>query len=328
MAAIVKLRLTMYLTLAIIFAVAFALVAVILSFLGAGTYAIIGVTVLFFVFQWLASPALMRLMGQLKYIKEDEYPELHRMVDSLAKSAQVPVPKIAISPRKDPNAYVFGRTRNSATLVVHQGLLSMLTDDEMEAVLAHEIGHLKHNDTTVMMMISFLPMLMYMIAQSMFFSGMFGGGGNRNNGAVMMLIGALAFVFYFILQIMMLGLSRMRESYADEYSAVTTRRPQDLASSLLKISASNAVNPVRDDSTAAKSFYLADLHTSKEDVEEIKAHSAELKKLLPNLDIKQFIDETKREAGGPAGFMVKIFSNHPPIYRRVLALAELNKELN
>lgn len=327
MAAIVKLRLTMYITLAIIFAVAFALIAVILSFLGAGLYAIIGVTVLFFLFQWAASPVLMRMLGGLKYIEPSEYPKLHEIVNRLSKQAGVPAPRIAIAPRQDPNAYVFGRSRNSATLVVHQGLLPMLNDNEMEAVLAHEIGHLKHNDTTVMMIISFLPMLMYMLAQNMLFSGLIGGGNNRNNGSALMAIGAVAFIFYFLLQLMMLGLSRMRESYADEYSATTTGSPEHLASSLLKISASNAVNPVKDESSAAKSFYLAGLHTSEQDIAEIKEHSAELKRLLPGLDLKTFIEETKKGNMRGAGIMLNLFSNHPPIYKRVLALAELKKEM-
>ncbi|MDE1868931.1 MAG: M48 family metalloprotease [Candidatus Micrarchaeota archaeon] len=326
MAAIVKLRLTMYLTLAVIFAIAFAIIAAIMFYIGAGLIAIIGITALFFLFQWIASPALMRVMGRLKYIGENEYPKLHDMVNRLAKQAGVPIPKIAIAPRQDPNAYVFGRTRNSATLVVHQGLLPMLNDDEMESVLAHEIGHLRHNDTTVMMMISFLPMLMYMIAQNMLLSGMFGGNSRNNNASVLMLVGAAAFIFYFFLQLMILGLSRMRESYADEYSATTTGKPESLASSLLKISASNAIAPVKSDNTAAKSFYIAGLTTSQEEINQIREHSSELKKLLPNLNLKQFMDEAKKGGTG-AGMMMNLFSNHPPIYKRVLALAELKKEM-
>lgn len=326
MPAIVKLKLTMYLTLAIIFAIAFGIISALMLYIGAGIYAIIGITVLFFLFQWIASPALMRLMGRLKYIDEKEYPKLHEIVNKLAKQAGVPVPRIAIAPRQDPNAYVFGRTRNSATLVVHQGLLPMLNDNEMEAVLAHEIGHLRHNDTTVMMMISFLPMLMYMIAQNMLLSGMLSGGSNRNNGSVLMLVGAAAFVFYFFLQLMILGLSRMRESYADEYSATTTGRPEDLASSLLKISASNAIAPVKSDQSAAKSFYIAGLTTSQEEIAQIREHSAELKSLLPNLNLKQFIEETKK-GNTSVHIMLNLFSNHPPIYKRVLALAELKKEM-
>ncbi|MDE1811018.1 MAG: M48 family metalloprotease [Candidatus Micrarchaeota archaeon] len=319
----------MYITLALIFAIAFGIIYAIMFYVGAGVVVVLPVTVLFFLAQWYLSPVLMKAMGQLKYIEPNEYPKLHDMVSRLATQAGVPVPKIAISPRQDPNAYVFGRTRNSATLVVHQGLLPMLNDAEMESVLAHEIGHLKHNDVTVMMVVSFLPMLMYMIAQSLFFSGMFGGGGgNRsNNAGASALIGVAAFIFYFILQLMILSLSRARESYADEYSAVTTKKPQNLASSLLKIGASSvAAGPQRADPSPAKSMYFADTFTGQNDVDEIKAHEAELKELLPDLNIDRFIKEMQRERGGVRG-VANLFSNHPPIYRRVLDLAEMRKEI-
>ena len=332
MAGIVKLKATMYITLALIFAIAFGIIYAIMLYVGVGIILVIPLTLMFFLAQWYLSPVLMKMMGRLKYIGDDEYPKLHEMVTRLATQANVPVPKIAISPRQDPNAYVFGRTRNSSTLVVHQGLLPMLNDGEMESVLAHEIGHLRHNDVAIMMVVSFLPMLMYMVAQNLFFSGMLGGGGNnRNNAGGAVIIGIAAFALYFVLQLMILSLSRARESYADEYSATTVKKPQNLASSLLKISAYGA-NPAAgrqqgDGNTVAKSMYFASPFTSQDEVEEIRNHEAELKELLPDLNIDTFLKHMQTERSGVHGLMSGLFSNHPPIYRRVLDLAELNKEI-
>ncbi|MDE1833623.1 MAG: M48 family metalloprotease [Candidatus Micrarchaeota archaeon] len=329
MAGLVRLRATMYITLALIFAIAFGIIYAVMAYIGFGILVVLPITFLFFLFQWYLSPVLMGAMSRLKYLEPGERQGLQDTVKRLAEQAGVPVPRVAISPRQDPNAYVFGRTRSSSTLVIHQGLLPMLNDAEMESVLAHEIGHLRHNDVAIMMVVSFLPMLLYIIAQNMIFTGAFGGGrGNSGNAAA---IGWGALVFYFILQLMTLALSRARESFADEYSATTVKKPQNLASSLLKISAYN-VNPpsgVQQQapaSSAAKALYFANPFTSAEEIQEIKNHEADLKELLPDLNIDRFIRQMQGESTG-AHAIANIFSNHPPIWRRVLDLAELNRQM-
>ena len=319
----------MYITLALIFAIAFGIIYAIMAYIGFGLLLVLPITILFFLFQWYLSPVLMGAMSRLKYLEPGERQGLQDTVKRLADQAGVPVPRVAISPRQDPNAYVFGRTRNSSTLVVHQGLLSMLNEGEMESVLAHEIGHLRHNDVAIMMVVSFLPMLLYVVAQNLIFAGAFGGG--RGNSGNLAAIGWGAFIFYFILQLMTLALSRARESFADEYSATTVKRPQNLASSLLKISAYN-VNPpsgVQQASanSASKALYFANPFTSDDEIQEIKNHEAELKELLPDLNIDRFIKQMQGETTGAHALLANMFSNHPPIWRRVLDLAELNRQI-
>ncbi|MDE1856840.1 MAG: M48 family metalloprotease [Candidatus Micrarchaeota archaeon] len=322
----------MYITLALVFAIGFAIIYAILTYLGAGFFPILIFVALFFLAQWYISPDIMKIAARLQYLKPNEHPDLQRMVKELAQQAGVPMPKVAISPSKEPNAYVFGRTRNSATLVVHQGLLPMLNTNELRAVLAHEIGHLRHNDVAVMAIVSFIPMLAYMIAQNLMFSSMFGGmGGNRNNVGYLILIGFLAFVVYMITQLLMLSLSRARESFADEYSADATKSPRDLASSLVKITLQNATAPVSSqsqspESTVARSYYIVDVFGSAKDIEEINEHRAQLQNLLPNLDVSQLVNEAKRKGSSPAGAMLGLFSTHPPTYRRLLDLVELSKK--
>ncbi len=324
-----ELRTKMYVTLILIFAVGFAIIYAIMLYFGAGLYLIIAVAAGFFLLQWYISPEIMKVASKLRYIGKDEYPNLHATVETLAKDAGVPVPKIAIAPYKEPNAFVFGRTRKSATLVVHEGLLQVLNADELKAVLAHEIGHLKHNDVAVMTVVAFVPMLAYIIAQSMFFSSIFGGMDSRNNSAsYLMLFGLLAFVVYIIAQLFMMSLSRTRESYADSYSATYTKHPEYLASSLVKITTSNVgtANAAKD-STVARSFYIVDYFNSDKDIRDIKNHMKEIKDLLPDLDIDKFVQEAKDSKKNVWGLINGAFATHPPAYKRLLDLAREKAEL-
>ncbi len=319
------LRFRMYLTLILSLAIGFGIVYALLLYAGAGFYLIIVIAALFFLFQWYVSPHVMATFSHLRYIKDEEYPQLHKTVEELAAQAGVPVPRIAIAPVKEPNAFVFGRTRKSATLVVHEGLLPLLDANELRAVLAHEIGHLKHNDVVVITMVSFIPLLAYIVAQSLLFTGFFGGG--RNNESYLVLFGLIAFIVYFISELLMLSLSRTRESFADEYSANSTQQPKYLASALLKITASNSANQKPgQDSTVARSLYIMDFFSADKDVSEIKKHAPELERLLPGIDVGALLTSSKQKPSLFGG-LNSLFATHPTTYRRLIDLAQINEQL-
>ena len=319
MSSLIDLKLRMYITLALIFGLGFAIIYAILYLLGVSFLGILIFVVLFFVFQWYISPYLISFSTRLKYLKPGEMKELQEMVKELAAKAHVPVPRIAISPSKEPNAFVFGRTRKSATLVVNEGLLKMLNKDELESVIGHELGHVKHNDFLVMTIASFIPMLAYMLAQNMVFANT----GRSRNGDYALLIGFLGFAVYFISELLILGLSRYREYFADMHSAQLTKKPEHLARSLVKITYSLAESPVQQSSGSIRSFYIADSFNAKEDIEKIEKHASELKELLPELDIKRFKELASREGKN----IFSLFATHPPTYKRVIALASLKKEI-
>ncbi|MFP3288817.1 MAG: zinc metalloprotease HtpX [Candidatus Micrarchaeota archaeon] len=319
MPSLIDLKLRMYITLALIFGLGFAIIYAILYLLGVSFLGILIFVVLFFVFQWYVSPYMISASARLKYLKPGEMNELQETVKELAAKAHVPMPRIAISPSKEPNAFVFGRTRRSATLVVNEGLLNMLNKDELESVIGHELGHVKHNDFLVMTIASFIPMLAYMLAQNM----MFANTGGSRNGDYALLIGFLGFAVYFISELLILGLSRSREYFADMHSAQLTKKPEHLASSLVKITYSLAESPVQQSSGSIRSFYIADSFNAKEDIEKIEKHASELKELLPELDIKRFKELASREGRN----VLSLFSTHPPTYKRVIALASLKKEI-
>ncbi|MGC8648554.1 MAG: M48 family metalloprotease [Candidatus Micrarchaeia archaeon] len=329
MTSVVGLKLRMYITLLLVFAIGFGIIYAIMLYLGLGFSAIIIFALLFFVAQWYFSPSLMKLGMHLHYLEPGERRDIQKMVKSLSEQAHVPMPKIAIAPIKEPNAFVFGRTVKSATLVIHQGLLDKLNDSELKAVLAHEIGHLKHSDIVVMAIVAFIPALALMISQQLFFRSVFGGyGGNRNNGAAIALIGIAAFLVYLVAQLLVLSLSRARESFADSHSASTTRKPEDLARALIKITASNtAAVSTTPSSAPARSLYIVDFFNARKDIAELEAHAEDVKKLLPELDVERFIKEAKSSEGRHALSIASLFSTHPSTYRRILDLAAAKKDL-
>lgn len=322
------LTIKMYFTLFLMFAIGFGIIYFILLFFGVSFSYILVFAVLFFILQWAISPQIIKFSSHLEYIKDTEYPELHEIVQNLAKEANVVVPRIAISPSQEPNAFVFGRTRNSATLVVHKGLLSILDRNELSGVIAHELGHLKHNDMMVITFISFIPMLAYLIAQNLFFSSIFGGGNNKNNSVDYLIIfGIIAFLVYLIAQLLMLSLSRSRELYADEFSAKTTKKPANLASALFKISYHN-INNVNKQSTNLQSFYIIDFFNVQRDMKEINEHYKEIKSMIPEADFSMIFSEISKQKHSFWGVLNSLYSTHPPTYLRIINMAKIKQQLH
>jgi heat shock protein HtpX len=319
----------MYLVIALVFGIGFAVLYAIMTYLGFGVFPIILLAGGFFLLQWYISPLIIKWSSRLRYLEPDEHPELHEMVEELAKQSNVPVPRLAISESKEPNAFVFGRTRKGSTLVVHQGLLDILNKNEIRAVLGHEIGHLKHNDMVVITVVSFVPMLAYLVAENLFFSSMFGGiGGGRNNGGVyLILIGVGAFITYLFSQLLTLSLSRSRESYADIHSKSITHKPEFLASALVKITNKDLSSPQPNRHVPAarngvvRQLCIVDSFSITKDIKDLKKHISEVKRLVPDLDVDKLIQNAEKEEHG-IHILGNLFSTHPSLYRRLVTLAE------
>ncbi|MCL4373699.1 MAG: zinc metalloprotease HtpX [Candidatus Marsarchaeota archaeon] len=323
--AVYGLKARMYIVLALILAIGFGVIYALLYVLGVSAAGMLAFAAIYFAFQWYISPKAISLFSRLKYISDAEYPDLHRMVTELANEAQVPVPRIAISPSKEPNAFVFGRTRKSATLAVHQGLLDMLDREELKAVLAHEIGHIKHSDFAVITFISFIPMLAMLIAEYFLFFGMFGN--SRQGTGYLALFGAGAFVIYVITELFMLSLSRSRELYADNYSATATQKPEYLARALVKITYGQAASPQQNAAPqAARSLYIADSTHARKEAEELIKHKDEISKILSNAEIERLMSSVSAQRRG--SFISSIFSTHPSTYTRLLLLAKAKGDID
>jgi heat shock protein HtpX len=198
--------------------------------------------------QYFASDKLVLLSTRARLIGDQEEPELRRVVGRLAQMADLPAPQLAIIEAPMPNAFATGRGPKHAVVAVTRGLLSLLEPAELEAVLAHEMSHIKNRDMMVMTYASLLASVASFIVQvgmwSGFGMGMRGGRGRGNNPiALVFLVAAAVWAISFFL---LRALSRYREYAADRGSVLLTGTPAALRSALIKASGAAQRIPTRD----------------------------------------------------------------------------------
>lgn len=166
-------------------------------------------------------------------VDESNAPELLRMVHKLTKRADMPMPRVYIIPEKVPNAFATGRNPQHAAVAVTEGLLDMMEHDEVEAVIAHELSHVKHYDILIGTIAATFAGAISMIANMMQFGAMFGGrDGNRPHPILMI---ALSIIMPIVAMMIQMAVSRSREFIADEGAARLTGHPEWLQSALSKL---------------------------------------------------------------------------------------------
>jgi len=239
-------------------------------------------------------------------LKKNEYPWLWEMVKRLSKKSNVPMPRLAIVETSSPNAFVFGRTSKDATLAITKGLIQTLNKDELEAVVAHEFGHIKHKDMIVMTIVGAIPILAYFIARSLLFTPT-----DERRGGNTLLFASIAFMVYVISNLLVLALSRLREYYSDYFSATVTR-PSSLINALVKIVYGLAQR--RMENVGIRSFYIADPLTAPSELSVVQRISSS--------EIERVVQREKKNV-----FMklMEIFQTHPLTYKRIEALRKLEK---
>jgi heat shock protein HtpX len=314
---VAKLWFTMSATVVLLFGFLFGLLAFAGYYLGLSSYVVIIIAVFLVFFQWLIGPNIIWMTTNMRLLKEGEYDWLQKSIRSICEDSGTPVPKMAIARSGSPNAFVFGRTPGSATLVVTRGLLDTLTKDEVRAVLAHEVGHIKHKDMIVMTAVSVIPVIAYYIAR-------FTIWGRRDNerrdiGAAL-LVGGIAFLIYIISNLLVLALSRMREYYSDRFAGEKTK-PGLLASGLAKITYGLSVRE-GDDLGAARSFFIADPISSSKEVSMLSSQYSDM-----DLTDSELSDAMGWEKKNMWVRFTEIFRTHPLTYKRILALKKLESEM-
>ncbi len=171
-------------------------------------------------------------------ISREEGPRIYQIVERLAAKANIPVPKIYLIPTDSPNAFATGRNPNHASVAVTRGILDICDDEEIEGVLAHELGHVKNRDILTSAVVATIAGAITMIANMVMWAEMFGGFGggssqNRRGGALSAL--AMMIVAPLAATLIQLAISRSREYEADATGARITGNPQGLARALDKI---------------------------------------------------------------------------------------------
>jgi len=331
LAKLAKLKLAMgtsIFLIALIFAIFLTAIMLILNF--PVIYAII-LTLLFILFQFLLGPAIVRSSTRLHYLRNGENPWLETTVKELSKKSGLSMPKLAIVPDETPNAFVFGRTSRSATLAVHEGLLTKLNKEEIKGVIGHELGHIKHKDYIVMTVLSALPLLAYIIARGTWSAARFAGSSSKKKGegsvkAAFLAIAVISYIVYIVSLLCVMRLSRLREHYADAYSAYITGSPQSLQSALAKITYGLSLSPKPP--SGARALYIGDPGMAKQEIRYVMEKKGEY-----DLDKDGVLDEKEleiameKEAKSAWTKINTWFATHPPTFKRILLLREIEMEM-
>jgi len=317
------LKTRMFLLIALLFTILYGVITGVGTWVGTGNALIY--LILAFVFlgiQYLIGPAIVSRTMKVKWVSEKEAPELHQVVAELADSAHLPKPKVGISQLAIPNAFAFGKSQRDGRVCVTQGILNLLSKDELKAVLGHELSHIKHRDMVIITLLSAIPLIMYWIAWGMMWRGMLGG--QRQGGGIAALIGLGAFLLYFITNLLVLYGSRIREYYADQGSVELGNEPQYLASALYKLVYGNARFKGQEELKrveGVKAFFLNDPSRAWREIRELSQIDRNMDGSIDSSELMELRGKTVRL--GPTEKMMELFTTHPNTLRRTKHLSSL-----
>ncbi|MDD5196227.1 MAG: zinc metalloprotease HtpX [Candidatus Omnitrophica bacterium] len=310
----------MWLLLTVLFGIVYAIIVVIgRVFLHAGGfsfYLIISLALMFI--QYMLGPKIVEWSMRVKYIKRQDNPGLFQMVESLANRANIPVPKIGIAQIEIPNAFAFGRSISDGRVCVTKGILNLLSDEELKAVLGHELSHLKNRDVLTITLLSVIPMIMYRIAwQFLFF-----GRRRDDRGGNTVLIGLAAFLFYFITNLLVLYASRIREYFADRGSIALGNQPSALASSLYKLVYGSArMKPeALKESEGLKAFFINDPSQARNEIKELAQLDLDKSGTIDPSELLLLQNKNVRLGFGDR--IMELLSTHPNMLKRIKKLSE------
>ena len=243
--------------------------------------------------QFYFSDRMVLATMRAKIVTEKDQPRLHEMVGRLAAEAGVPKPRVAVADMTVPNAFATGRSQKHAAVAVTTGLMGMLSDDELEGVLAHEMSHIRSRDVQVMTYVSFFAVVASSLMTFFFFMGLMGGmrGRRGSGGNAMMVAYLVTIVVWVVSQVLVATLSRYREFAADRGATALTGRPMELASALERISGSTSKVP-------------------KDDLRKVEAMNAFF--IMPAI----------------GDGVARLFSTHPSTMRRVERLRQMAQDLS
>lgn len=245
------------------------------------TYIVISVAAVYALIQYFAASKLATAMSGAKEIQKKDNPRLYRIVENLAITTGLPTPKVYLIDDPAPNAFATGRDPKNAIVAATTGLLDVMNDTELEAVMAHEMGHVQNYDIRVSMIVFGLVSAIGILADLFLHMLWFGGNDRKDTSPAVMVIGIVAIILApLIAGLVQMAVSRQREYLADSTGAMTTRHPEGLVSALEKL---------RDHGKPMKKQHSATAHLF---------FSNPLKK----------------------GFFGNLFSTHPPLDDRIARL--------
>jgi heat shock protein HtpX len=317
------LQLRLYLLIALLFSILYGVIigiGYLLGLQGSNFYIFIIVFAVLLVFiQYLIGPKTVEWSMRVKYVEPNQYPKLFQMVQKLSERAALPnPPKIGVSQLQIPNAFAFGRTQKDARVCVTEGILQILDDDELEAVLGHELSHIKHRDMAVITLLSVVPMVCYMLYISFFWGGMFN---RRRDAGGMILIGFIALFLYFITNLLVMYGSRIREYYADLGSVELGNKPHHLATALYKLTLGSArvSKKTLKQAEGMKAFFLNDPSRAMDEVRKIKDIDVDMSGTIDQNELMMLQTKKIRLTGSDK--VLEALSTHPNMVKRIKQLS-------
>ena len=284
----------MLLTLFLLGLVYAVLIAVLIA-AGAGAVTIAVVAAALFLVQFFTSDKIALYSMGAHEVGPGDSPEarrLHAIIERLCIQANLPKPRVAIAQTSMPNAFAIGRSPKTATVCATTGILDLLSDGELEGVLAHELTHVQNRDVMVMTIASFFASIASFIVQMGFWFGGAFDQGDNDSGPGFIVVILVSAVVYMVSFVLLQAPSRYREFAADRGSAIITGHPSALISALMKISGNMQLIPDRD----------------------LRAASGELAAFYI------FPPKAKQT-------IATLFSTHPPLEARIAALQRLESQL-
>lgn len=315
-----SLQLRMWLLVTLLFGIIYALVVIVgSSFLQVSSFSFyLIISLVMMLIQYLLGPKIVEWSMRVKYVKREENPRLFQMVESLSQRANIPMPRIGIAQIDIPNAFAFGRGIRDGRVCVTAGILNLLNEEELRAVLGHELSHLKNRDVLTITLLSVIPMVMYRIAWQFLFYGR----RRDERGGNTVLIGLAAFLFYFVTNLLVLYASRIREYFADRGSVLLGNQPKALASSLYKLAYGSArLKPESlKQSEGLKAFFINDPSQARKEVLELSQLDLDKSGTIDSSELELLRKSNIRLNLGDK--MMELLSTHPNMLKRIKKLSE------
>ena len=279
----------------------------------------IGISIIILIIQFFVSPYITDLSMKWFYkadFNRDVPLYLEEFIKEVCTNNSMNYPRMGYIDDGAPNAFTYGHTKNDARIILTRGIFELLTEEEVKAVVGHELGHASHYDMLFMTVAQLVPLVLYAIYD------IFKDSGNDDDNSKTQLIAFIAYIFYVISNYIVLALSRTREYYADSFSIDETKNPNALASALVKIGYGLSTAQTNAKHSAAKSNALGifDSKTSK---------SLVISSMENNQISKDHIKQAmKWEQWNIWAKWYELNSTHPLISKRLLAISDRSKEFN
>ena len=273
----------------IILGILYVLFLSVLHYLGIGYIPLVIIASAMILAQWYFSDKIVLWTSGAKIVSKNDYPKLHEIIERLASKNGIPKPKVAVVNTQVPNAFATGKSPKSSLVAVTSGILNLLDDDELEAVIGHELTHVRSRDILVLTLASVFSTVAWYLAQFGFFGGI--QSRNRDSAGTTIIVIVVAIVTWIVSFLIIRAISRYREYAADRGGAAMTGNPDKLADALLKISGKMNNIPTKE-------------------IERVQKLNAFF--IIPALS---------------GNSIANLFSTHPPVEKRVAKLREMKTEM-